>query len=278
MILSNPYRGERRPGSVGLPLPGIEVRAVADSGTEEQAGMRPPCIWWCGVWSCACSVSGKLPGLGLGPLQVRFCSMFGKLPGLGLGPLQVHFCSMSGKLPGLGLGPLQVRFCREHAASPSTVLTKPTAMKSLIICRSATGCRSLRCPPQARRARAVRLQARASCACAGPTSSENTGTGPRPPLRRLTRTAGSGAPLLTVLPCAYHQARVQHDGPPPNAFCALRAGCHPRTSLQAAQDIRGAPRTHAASCRVCCGPATAKDGRSGRAGTRSLMPMWRDLG
>ena len=30
MILSNPYRGERRPGYVGLPLPGVEVRAVAD--------------------------------------------------------------------------------------------------------------------------------------------------------------------------------------------------------------------------------------------------------
>lgn len=43
MILSNPYQGERRPGSVGLPLPGIEVRAVADSGTDEQAGMHPPC-------------------------------------------------------------------------------------------------------------------------------------------------------------------------------------------------------------------------------------------
>ena len=25
MILSNPYRGERRPGSVGLPLPGVQV-------------------------------------------------------------------------------------------------------------------------------------------------------------------------------------------------------------------------------------------------------------
>jgi malonyl-CoA/methylmalonyl-CoA synthetase len=28
MILSNPLRGERRPGAVGLPLPGVAVRAV----------------------------------------------------------------------------------------------------------------------------------------------------------------------------------------------------------------------------------------------------------
>lgn len=37
MILSNPYEGERRPGYVGLPLPDVEVRAVADSAADEEA-------------------------------------------------------------------------------------------------------------------------------------------------------------------------------------------------------------------------------------------------
>jgi len=32
MALSNPYRGERRAGSVGLPLPGVDVRLVAEDG------------------------------------------------------------------------------------------------------------------------------------------------------------------------------------------------------------------------------------------------------
>ncbi|MCA9234402.1 MAG: acyl-CoA synthetase [Planctomycetales bacterium] len=32
MALSNPYDGERRPGAVGRPLPGVEVRLQADSG------------------------------------------------------------------------------------------------------------------------------------------------------------------------------------------------------------------------------------------------------
>ena len=32
MGLSNPYRGERVPGSVGTPLPGVEVRLVDDDG------------------------------------------------------------------------------------------------------------------------------------------------------------------------------------------------------------------------------------------------------
>ena len=34
MGLSNPYRGERIPGSVGIPLPGVEVRLVGDDGFE----------------------------------------------------------------------------------------------------------------------------------------------------------------------------------------------------------------------------------------------------
>jgi malonyl-CoA/methylmalonyl-CoA synthetase len=33
MALSNPYRGERRPGAVGVPLPGVEVRLKTESGT-----------------------------------------------------------------------------------------------------------------------------------------------------------------------------------------------------------------------------------------------------
>ena len=34
MLVSNPYDGERRPGTVGFPLPGVELRlASRDSGT-----------------------------------------------------------------------------------------------------------------------------------------------------------------------------------------------------------------------------------------------------
>jgi malonyl-CoA/methylmalonyl-CoA synthetase len=33
MALSNPLRGERRPGHVGVPLPGVEVRIVDDAGS-----------------------------------------------------------------------------------------------------------------------------------------------------------------------------------------------------------------------------------------------------
>ena len=52
MILSNPYRGERRPGAVGLPLPGVEVRAVpSSSGAQcgqlhillQQRSLTPMC-------------------------------------------------------------------------------------------------------------------------------------------------------------------------------------------------------------------------------------------
>lgn len=38
MALSNPYRGERIPGSVGKPLPGVEVRLVDESGDEVVPG------------------------------------------------------------------------------------------------------------------------------------------------------------------------------------------------------------------------------------------------
>src|SRR5256712_9871321 len=38
MALSNPLRGERRPGFVGAPLPGVEVRLVDDAGRRAAAG------------------------------------------------------------------------------------------------------------------------------------------------------------------------------------------------------------------------------------------------
>jgi malonyl-CoA/methylmalonyl-CoA synthetase len=38
MALSNPYRGQRVPGSVGTRLPGVDVRLVSDSGEPAQAG------------------------------------------------------------------------------------------------------------------------------------------------------------------------------------------------------------------------------------------------
>jgi malonyl-CoA/methylmalonyl-CoA synthetase len=38
MALSNPLLGERRPGSVGLPLPGVEVRLVDEDGAEVEPG------------------------------------------------------------------------------------------------------------------------------------------------------------------------------------------------------------------------------------------------
>lgn len=38
MVLSNPLHGERRPGRVGTPVPGIEVRLVAEDGTAVPEG------------------------------------------------------------------------------------------------------------------------------------------------------------------------------------------------------------------------------------------------
>lgn len=38
MALSNPYRGERRPGHVGQPLPGVSIRLVDEEGQEVPAG------------------------------------------------------------------------------------------------------------------------------------------------------------------------------------------------------------------------------------------------
>jgi malonyl-CoA/methylmalonyl-CoA synthetase len=38
MNVSNPLRGARKPGSVGLPLPGVSVRVVGDGGRDLEAG------------------------------------------------------------------------------------------------------------------------------------------------------------------------------------------------------------------------------------------------
>src|SRR5688572_33072519 len=38
MLLSNPYAGERRPGTVGTALPGVEARVVDATGAEVRPG------------------------------------------------------------------------------------------------------------------------------------------------------------------------------------------------------------------------------------------------
>lgn len=57
MALANPLHGERRPGSVGLPLPGVEVRLVDEQGAviagEDQPGeihVRGPAVF-AGYWN-----------------------------------------------------------------------------------------------------------------------------------------------------------------------------------------------------------------------------------
>jgi malonyl-CoA/methylmalonyl-CoA synthetase len=44
MAISNPLRGERRPGTVGQPLPGIDLRVVGESGRDARPG-EPGEIW-----------------------------------------------------------------------------------------------------------------------------------------------------------------------------------------------------------------------------------------
>jgi malonyl-CoA/methylmalonyl-CoA synthetase len=46
MITSNPYEGERRAGTVGLPLPGIEVRVAGDPGGIEIRGPNVFAGYW----------------------------------------------------------------------------------------------------------------------------------------------------------------------------------------------------------------------------------------
>src|SRR5579862_2797593 len=52
MLVSNPYDGERRPGSVGLPLPGVEVRLDGDGDEDRGEGeieVRGPNVF-AGYW------------------------------------------------------------------------------------------------------------------------------------------------------------------------------------------------------------------------------------
>jgi malonyl-CoA/methylmalonyl-CoA synthetase len=42
MLVSNPYEGERRPGTVGFPLPGVEVRLAPAAGGAEEIQVRGP--------------------------------------------------------------------------------------------------------------------------------------------------------------------------------------------------------------------------------------------
>ncbi len=45
LTVSNPYRGERRPGSVGLPLPGVELRLVDGPDGEGEVTVRGPSVF-----------------------------------------------------------------------------------------------------------------------------------------------------------------------------------------------------------------------------------------
>src|SRR5690606_27552533 len=42
MLASNPYDGERRPGTVGFPLPGVELRLAPRDGGVAEIGARGP--------------------------------------------------------------------------------------------------------------------------------------------------------------------------------------------------------------------------------------------
>jgi malonyl-CoA/methylmalonyl-CoA synthetase len=42
MLVSNPYDGERRPGTVGFPLPGVSMRLVARDGGTAEIQVRGP--------------------------------------------------------------------------------------------------------------------------------------------------------------------------------------------------------------------------------------------
>ena len=42
MLVSNPYDGERRPGTVGFPLPGVELRLAPREGGTAEIQVRGP--------------------------------------------------------------------------------------------------------------------------------------------------------------------------------------------------------------------------------------------
>ena len=78
MIMSNPYEGERRAGSVGLPLPGVSVRLLNDNGQpvgDGEAGevhLRGPNIF-AGYWRREDATSAAFRGgyFKTGDLAVR---------------------------------------------------------------------------------------------------------------------------------------------------------------------------------------------------------------
>jgi len=69
MIASNPLRGERRAGTVGLPLPDVSVRIVGDSGQELSAGtagmveVRGPNVFK-GYWNMPEKTAAEIRGNG----------------------------------------------------------------------------------------------------------------------------------------------------------------------------------------------------------------------
>ncbi len=58
MTIGNPYDGERRPGTVGLPLPGVAVRVVGSEGRDVPEGESA---------SCGCADPPSSPATGGSP-------------------------------------------------------------------------------------------------------------------------------------------------------------------------------------------------------------------
>ena len=63
MVLSNPLDGDRKPGSVGLPLPGVSVRIVDPETSEDVSRERQV--------SCSSEVGARAKGIGDGPRPRR---------------------------------------------------------------------------------------------------------------------------------------------------------------------------------------------------------------
>jgi malonyl-CoA/methylmalonyl-CoA synthetase len=59
MLVSNPYDGERRPGSVGLPLPGVELRLA--HGSEGEIQVRGPAVFG-GYWERSQATADSFTG------------------------------------------------------------------------------------------------------------------------------------------------------------------------------------------------------------------------